>query len=108
VFVVAVTAVYGLTRFEPLLVVIVLQHLAVLEQFLPSVRLDGYYVVSDLVGVPDLFAHIKPVLSGLSRRVGGGVADLKPAARATVLPGWGSPVPCSPARWSSSPSACRT
>jgi putative peptide zinc metalloprotease protein len=51
VFVVAVAAVYGLTGFEPLLVVIVLQHLAVLEQFLPFLRLDGYYVVSDLVGV---------------------------------------------------------
>lgn len=85
VFVVAVAAAYGLTGFEPLLVVIVIQHVAVLEQFLPFLRLDGYYVVSDLVGVPDLFGRIKPVLVGLVPGRAGGTADLKPAARAAVV-----------------------
>ena len=31
----------------------------------PVIRLDGYYLVSDLTGVPDLFARIGPVLRGL-------------------------------------------
>ena len=56
---------FGLTGFTPLLVVAATQHLVILQQFLPFVRLDGYYVVSDLAGVPDLFRHIKPVLSRL-------------------------------------------
>jgi putative peptide zinc metalloprotease protein len=38
----------------------------------PVIRSDGYHIVSDLTGVPDLYAHIGPVLkrkeSGLSRR----------------------------------------
>lgn len=93
VFVVAVAAAYGLTGFEPLLVVVVLQHLMVLEQFVPFLRLDGYYVVSDLIGVPDLFARIKPVLSSVGRGEGRGVADLKPAARAAVVAWVGLTVP---------------
>jgi putative peptide zinc metalloprotease protein len=39
-----------------------------LEQLLPFVRFDGYFILSDLVGVPDLFARVAPVLrSCLSR-----------------------------------------
>jgi putative peptide zinc metalloprotease protein len=74
---------FGLTGFTPLLVVIAAQHLAILQQFLPFVRLDGYYVVSDLAGVPDLFSRIRPVLAGM---FGGGSAgsDLKPYARRVV------------------------
>ena len=34
-----------------------------LEQLLPFVRFDGYFILSDLVGVPDLFARIAPVLA---------------------------------------------
>ena len=35
-----------------------------LEQLLPFVRFDGYFILSDLVGVPDLFARIAPVIRG--------------------------------------------
>ena len=31
-----------------------------LHQLLPFLRLDGYYILADLTGVPDLFARIKP------------------------------------------------
>src|SRR5207253_6815012 len=34
--------------------------------FLPFIRLDGYYIISDLTGVPDMFARIKPTLSSLN------------------------------------------
>ena len=33
-----------------------------LEQLLPFVRFDGYFILSDLVGVPDLFARVAPIL----------------------------------------------
>ncbi|MGH9276982.1 MAG: hypothetical protein ACRD12_02580 [Acidimicrobiales bacterium] len=85
VFMLVVGAIYGLTGSGALLVVVALQHLAVLQQFLPFLRLDGYYIVSDLVGVPDLFARIKPVLSRLvPGRSGGAGGDLKPRVRAVV------------------------
>jgi putative peptide zinc metalloprotease protein len=86
VFSVLSLAVYAITSYQPLLVVITLQHAAVLQQFLPFVRLDGYYVVSDLTGVPDLFGRIKPVLASLlpGHRLEQEVQDLKPAARRAV------------------------
>src|SRR3712207_49345 len=61
-----------------------------LYQFMPFVRLDGYYLVSDLTGVPDLFARIKPTLRsavpgrGPDERAG----ELKPWVR-VVVTAWG-------------------
>ena len=46
----------------PLLVLVPLQLLQMLHQLLPFVRLDGYHILADLTGVPDLFARIKPTL----------------------------------------------
>jgi putative peptide zinc metalloprotease protein len=62
VAILAVTAAYAATGVEPLLAFVVLQQLQMLLQFMPWVRLDGYYVVSDLAGVPNLFAHVGPAL----------------------------------------------
>src|SRR5207248_6221265 len=45
---------YAITGFSPLLVFLVAAQIETLQQFLPFVRLDGYYVVSDLIGVPNL------------------------------------------------------
>jgi putative peptide zinc metalloprotease protein len=70
---------YAVTRFEPLLILIVLMHFQVLQQFLPFLRLDGYYILSDLVGVPDMFARIKPTLKSAipGRETEEGAAELK-------------------------------
>jgi putative peptide zinc metalloprotease protein len=57
VFVLVMAAIYGATSAAVLLVVIALTHLEMLEQLLPFVRFDGYFIVSDLVGVPDLFTR---------------------------------------------------
>jgi putative peptide zinc metalloprotease protein len=86
IFALVLAAVYGLTGFEPLLLAAISQHLIVLDQFLPWVRLDGYYVVADLIGVSDLFSRIRPILRSLvpGRRVGPRVTELKPWARAAV------------------------
>jgi putative peptide zinc metalloprotease protein len=62
VFVLLVAAAYFVTGFEPLLVLVIIQHLQILQQFLPFLRLDGYYILSDLTGVPDMFARLKPTL----------------------------------------------
>jgi len=65
VFMLAVLAVYGATGYEPLLLIIPFMHLEILHQFLPFIRLDGYYIISDLTGVPDMFARIRPTLASL-------------------------------------------
>jgi putative peptide zinc metalloprotease protein len=39
-----------------------------LEQMLPFVRFDGYFILSDLIGVPDLFARVGPVLGTIFAR----------------------------------------
>jgi putative peptide zinc metalloprotease protein len=64
-FALAVTGLHGVTGFRPLLLFVVLAHVETARQFLPFVRLDGYYVVGDLAGVPNLFAYMRPVLTSL-------------------------------------------
>ncbi len=86
VFILVLAALYGITGFQPLLVVVAVQHLVILQQFLPFVRLDGYYIVSDLAGVPDLFARIRPILANLVpwRMPDSCVTELTPGALLVV------------------------
>ena len=77
----AMGGLYALTGFEPLLLLVLLQTFAMLQQLLPFLRLDGYYILSDLTGVPDMFSRIKPVFRSLRP---GAEAD----ARVTALKPW--------------------
>jgi putative peptide zinc metalloprotease protein len=61
-FILATAGLYAITHWEALLLVIVVQHIEAAHQLLPFLRLDGYYIVADLTGVPDLFSRIKPIL----------------------------------------------
>jgi putative peptide zinc metalloprotease protein len=72
---------YLLTGFEPLLLLVVIQHFEIVHQLLPIVRLDGYYIVADFTGVPDLFNRIGPILRSL-------VPGRPPDERVTVLKRW--------------------
>lgn len=81
VVILATVGAYLLTGFEPLLVLVVVQHIEIAHQLLPVVRLDGYYIVADLTGVPDLFNRIGPILRSL-------VPGRKPDERVTVLKRW--------------------
>lgn len=65
IFALLVAIAYFLTMYEPLLLVITLQSFSIANQLLPFVRLDGYYILSDLVGIPDLFMRMKPILKGV-------------------------------------------
>ncbi len=87
VAIVAAGLTYFATGFKPLLVFIVVSQLQVLYQFLPTVRMDGYYVVSDLIGVPNLFAFVGPVARSLLRRSSPGhgpLLQLKRRARVAI------------------------
>ncbi|MFL5884332.1 MAG: hypothetical protein ACJ77M_04620 [Thermoleophilaceae bacterium] len=86
IFALATAAAYFATGFEPLLLLVVLQTFAIVQQSMPFLRLDGYYILSDLTGVPDILARIKPVLASLvpGRAPDRRVAELKPWVRLVV------------------------
>jgi putative peptide zinc metalloprotease protein len=86
VFMAAMSGAYLVTGAPWLLVTLVLMHIETMWQFLPSVRLDGYYILADLVGVPDLFSRLGPVLQGMvpGRAMHPRVAELKPWTRRVI------------------------
>ena len=89
IFMLGLAGVYAVTNAKILLLVVALTHLEMLEQLLPFVRFDGYFILSDLVGVTDLFARVVPVMrSCLSRgRKDPRVAGLRRPAR-IVITAW--------------------
>ena len=86
IFSLAVAGVWALTHDDALLLVIAVQLVQMVRQLAPFIRADGYHIVADVIGVPDLFAHIKPTLLGLLPTRWGRPEHrvLKPWARAVV------------------------
>ncbi|MFC8502013.1 MinD/ParA family protein [Pedococcus sp. NPDC057267] len=82
-------ALYARTGSALLLLSVVLVHTEMLQQLLPLARLDGYFVVADLVGVPDLFGRVGPVVRSLLHpgRPSPRVSELRPFAR-RVITAW--------------------
>jgi putative peptide zinc metalloprotease protein len=62
IFILVLAGIYAAAPAGFLLLVIAITHLEMLEQLLPFVRFDGYFILSDLVGVPDLFSRVTPIL----------------------------------------------
>jgi putative peptide zinc metalloprotease protein len=83
---VAIMVLWWATGFDALLLAVVTQILQMIRQLLPLVRFDGYHILADATGVPDLFQRIKPTLLGLLpwRRTDPEAQVLKPWARAVV------------------------
>lgn len=83
---VAIMGIWWATGFDALLLVVVTQVLQMVRQLLPLVRFDGYHILADATGVPDLFQRIKPTLLGLLpwRKTDPEAQVLKPWARAVV------------------------
>jgi putative peptide zinc metalloprotease protein len=89
VFMLALAGCYAATANQVLLLVIAFTHLEMLEQLLPFVRFDGYYILSDLTGVPDLFARVAPIVKSAFTAGRGDprVSRLRRGARVAVT-GW--------------------
>jgi putative peptide zinc metalloprotease protein len=87
VFAVAIMGVWWLTRWDALLLVVATQVLQMARQLTPLVRFDGYHILADLTGVPDLFLHLKPTLLAMWPGNWGRPENkvLKPWARAVVV-----------------------
>jgi putative peptide zinc metalloprotease protein len=86
IFAVASAALWLATGADALLLVIAVQLIQMAKQLTPFIRADGYHILADLTGVPDLFSHIKPTLLGLlpERWTGPQHQALRPWARAVV------------------------
>lgn len=79
---------YAVTGWGFLLVVVFLINLDVLYQLVPFVRLDGYWVLADLTGIPDFFSLMTPFLGSLlpgGRWRGARLPPLKPWVRRVFL-----------------------
>lgn len=83
---VVIAGIWWATRYDALLLVVLTQILQMIRQLTPLVRFDGYHVLADVTGVPDLYHRIRPTLLGLLPwRWGHPEAKaLKPWARAVV------------------------
>src|SRR5690348_2960790 len=57
--------VWLLWRVDALLLLVALQVLQMVKQLSPIIRADGYHILSDATGVPDLFSHMGPTLRSL-------------------------------------------
>jgi putative peptide zinc metalloprotease protein len=73
--------VWLVTGYDAVLLIVATQILQMLRQLLPLVRFDGYHVLADVTGVPDLFQRIGPTLRSL-------VPGLKPQPSAMALKPW--------------------
>jgi len=87
IFMLVLTGLYLVTGQPLFLAAVYLAHFEVLEQLMPLVRLDGYYILGDLAGVPDLYGKVKPILMSLlpgRRREAAALLGLKRSARIVV------------------------
>src|SRR3954471_19912427 len=72
---------WWVSQYDALLLLVATQILQMARQLLPFVRFDGYHVLADLTGVPDLFQRIGPTLKAL-------VPGLAPSPAAGALKPW--------------------
>jgi hypothetical protein len=81
IFALGIIALHWVSGQELLLVVVMMISWNILYQCLPFVRLDGYWALADLTGIPDLFSQIELLLRPAvptSDRTGTILPNLKP------------------------------
>jgi putative peptide zinc metalloprotease protein len=65
IFALGIIALYLVSGQEVLLAVVMVISVDILYQCLPYVRLDGYWALADLTGIPDFFSQMGPFLRSL-------------------------------------------
>jgi outer membrane lipoprotein-sorting protein len=85
IFTIAIIAAYRATGRELLLFTVLLIDLEILWQFIPIVRLDGYWLLADFTGIPDFFSQMLPFLRSIAPAAakldGDKLPQLKPGVR---------------------------
>ncbi|NYG07115.1 putative peptide zinc metalloprotease protein [Phycicoccus badiiscoriae] len=79
-------AVWAATGWDAILLILAAQLLQMVRQLAPMVRFDGYHVLADLTGVPDLYSRMGAILLSLrpGRSADPRVAALKRGPRVIV------------------------
>lgn len=83
---------YAASGFAPLVVMSALTQVQAIYQLVPFVRLDGYYILGDLIGVPNPFAYVRatfvtlfaPRRSAARARAQASLHTIKRSARITL------------------------
>src|SRR5580693_2196074 len=86
VFILVLAGLYAATSALILLLVIAITQVEMLQQLIPVVRFDGYFILSDLAGVPDMFARVVPIVKSVlpGGRLDPRVAGLRRGTRVLV------------------------
>ncbi len=83
IFALGIMALSRYSGQESLLVAVVLINFDILRQTLPFVRLDGYWALADLTGIPDFFSQMGPFVRSILRLPSGNrLPRLKPWVKA--------------------------
>lgn len=84
-----VLAGYVVTGFHVLVLVLITLHIQAVQQLIPFVRTDGYYLLGDVAGVPNPFSSIGPVLRSAlpGRPLDPQIAAMRPATR-RIITAW--------------------
>jgi putative peptide zinc metalloprotease protein len=85
IFSLGVLGLYAVTHAEFLLIVMALIDLEILYQMLPFVRMDGYWILADLTGIPDFFSQMGAFARSLFGKREGEIPDLKPWAKTVFV-----------------------
>jgi len=81
-------ALFLVTHQQLLLAAIVLLDLEIADQFNPIMRFDGYWALADLVGVPDFYALMNPVVRSMLPKRWRAKSAQAGAQSAPPLKGW--------------------
>ena len=86
VFILVLAGLYEATSAQILLPVIAITQVEMLQQLSPIVRFDGYFILSDVAGVPDMFARVVPIVKSVlpGGRKDPRVSGLRPGIRVLV------------------------
>jgi putative peptide zinc metalloprotease protein len=63
-FALGIIEAYFISEQEWLLLTVLIINIDIVRQLFPLVRFDGYWVLTDLLGVPDILSHMKSTLTG--------------------------------------------
>ena len=89
IFILALSGGYAATGQPVFLAAAFLDNFQILQQLVPLVRMDGYFILADLAGVPDLLGLLGPIMASLlpgaaARRAGARARGLRRGPRAMV------------------------
>ena len=85
IFSLGVLGLYFLTGQEYLLLVMALIDIEIIYQMLPFVRMDGYWILADLTGIPDFFSQMGGFVRSLLGKDKGEMPELKPWAKVVFV-----------------------